>query len=83
MDEERTSLEIVPTDEMLLQLSLVDFRTMKPILQKQFVTSILDDYCAQAKEGKFDEYFAGQMLTRTQLIASFLTPRKFKVISNG
>lgn len=46
----------------------------------------LDELCGLAKEGKVSEYAAGQILTRAQLIASFLEARrtpKFKVISNG
>jgi len=36
----------------------------------------LDELCALAKDGKVNEYAAGQILTRAQLIAGFLQARR-------
>lgn len=74
------------SEEQALQFALVDFRTMKPETQKAFMIAVLDEYTARAKEGPFDPYFAGQMLTRVQLIASFINARPqpgLKMVSNN
>lgn len=72
-------------DEQTLQFALVGLRTMTPDMQRAFIVAALDEYCGLAKEGHVDPYVAGQILTRAQLIASFLIARetpKLTVVSN-
>ena len=52
-----------------------------------FIIRELDDFCGIARNGEqVDHNAIGQIMLRSQLIASFLLarqPAKFKVISNG
>lgn len=62
-------------DEAALQFALVGFRTMNPEMQRAFLVGAMDEFCAQAREGAVDQYSAGQLLTRAQLIASVVMPK--------
>jgi hypothetical protein len=74
-------------DQTMLEFALIDFRGMKPDMQKSLVVAMLDEFCKLAKEEKLkDSYAAGQILTRAQLIASFINagkPGKVRMIKNG
>ena len=73
--------------ERELQFALVEFRTMKPAMQKDFLVGALDEFCGLAKEGKIDSCVAGQILFRAKLIASFVDasldqPGKVRLVVN-
>lgn len=73
-------------EETELELALVGFRTMKPDTQRAFLVGAMDEYVSLAKQQMVDPYLAGQLITRAQLIGSFILERKpgqLKVIRNG
>jgi hypothetical protein len=78
--------EAEPFGEAYVQRMLVDFRTMNPKLQRDFIVSALDECVGAAKEGKIEKAFAGQVLRRAQLMASFLETAPvgtIKMVRNG